>query len=137
LLNQLFGGRYAPEFYTFVVTGLILPAFIIAIPRTRTVLGIAVASLLVNIGMWYKRFVIVVPALARPGMPGGEWAVYAPTWVEISITAAALAGFMLLFALFSKIFPIISMWEVREGEHVETQTEVPGTKTTSISGENQ
>ena len=115
LLNSLFTGNYALEFWTFVVVGLLIPAFIIGIPRTRTILGITVAATLVNIGMWYKRFVIVVPALARPSMPGGDWLAYMPTWVELSITAASVAGFILLFTLFSKIFPIISMWEVREG----------------------
>ncbi len=127
-LNSLFTGGYAAEFWTFVVLGLILPAFFVAIPRTRTVLGLTIASILVNIAMWYKRFIIVVPALARPTMPGGEWATYTPTWVELSITAASVAGFALLFLLFSKLFPIISMWEIREGLEQAHGEEVPHSK---------
>ncbi len=123
LLNSLFTGIYAPEFWTFITAGLIIPAFLIGIPQTRTIFGITLAAIFVNIGMWYKRFVIVVPALARPSMPGGEWATYTPTWVEVSITAASVAGFILLFTLFTKVFPIISMWEVREGLEKPTRSE--------------
>ena len=43
-----------------------------------------------------------------------EFARYRPTWVEWSITAAAFAGFILLYTLFAKIFPIVSIWETRE-----------------------
>jgi Ni/Fe-hydrogenase subunit HybB-like protein len=43
--------------------------------------------------------------------------VYFPTWVEWSITLASLAVFMLLYVAFARIFPIVSIWEVREGEH--------------------
>jgi len=43
-----------------------------------------------------------------------DWGSYFPTWVEWSITAAGFAGFALLFALFAKVFPVVSIWEVRE-----------------------
>jgi molybdopterin-containing oxidoreductase family membrane subunit len=69
---------------------------------------------LVNIGMWLKRFVIVVPTLALPLM-SSDWGVYVPTWVEIMVTVAGFAGFALIFTLFAKLFPIISVWELQEG----------------------
>ncbi len=112
LLKEIFGGAYATYFWTFVIFGLIVPAFIIAIPKTRTITGIVIASILVNIGMWIKRFIITVPTLALPQI-GSEWGVYTPTWVEWSITIGAVAALMLLFLLFSKFFPLISIWEVK------------------------
>ncbi|MFQ6106307.1 MAG: NrfD/PsrC family molybdoenzyme membrane anchor subunit [Thermoplasmata archaeon] len=124
LLEAIFGGSYALYFWTFVIGGLVIPAFILAIPRTRTITGVVFASVLVNIGMWIKRFIITVPALARPQI-GMMWGSYVPTWVEWSITAGALAGFAFLFLLFTKIFPIISVWEVSEApaadEHVSEE----------------
>jgi molybdopterin-containing oxidoreductase family membrane subunit len=63
--------------------------------------------------MWLERFLSVVPTRMTPQM-GFSWNVYTPTWVEWSITAAAFAGFALLCAVFSKLFPIVSMWEVGE-----------------------
>lgn len=113
LLEELMTGRYASFFWAFVVGGMLIPALLIAFPKTRTPNWIFFASILVNIGMWLKRWVIVVPSMALPLMPY-EWGTYWPTWVEISVSMAALAWFALLFALFAKFFPIISMWEVEE-----------------------
>ncbi len=119
LLRELMVGRYSLAFWTFAIAGTIVPALLLALRPTRTIPGIVIASVLVNIGMWLKRFVIVVPSLGLPLMPA-DWAVYRPSWVEISITAAAFAGFALLFTVFAKLFPIISVWEVEEGWERET-----------------
>ncbi len=114
LLEAVLRGTYAPFFWSFAIGGVIIPIFIIALPWTRTIPLIVLASVLVNIGMWLKRYVIVVSSLALPLMPY-DWGVYYPTWVEISITVGAFAGFALAFMLFAKVFPIISVWEVKEG----------------------
>ncbi|MBI4494631.1 MAG: hypothetical protein HY690_17785, partial [Chloroflexi bacterium] len=117
LLEELMVGQYALLFWTFAIAGTVVPILIVALPWTRTIPLLVVASVLVNIGMWLKRFVIVVPSLALPLMPY-DWGVYWPSWVEISITLAAFAWFSLIFTLFAKFFPIISIWEVAEGwEH--------------------
>jgi len=88
--------------------------------RARPIASAVVASILVNVGAWIKRFVIIVPTLQYPFLPiqraPAGWAVYRPSWVEWSITAAALAGFALIYILFSKVFPIVSIWETREAE---------------------
>ncbi|MBI2457349.1 MAG: hypothetical protein HYV46_14575, partial [candidate division NC10 bacterium] len=65
-------------------------------------------------GMWLERYLIVVPTLANPRLPYAR-GLYFPTWVEWSITAGAFALFILLYMVFTKLFPIISIWEVREG----------------------
>ena len=86
--------------------------------RQRPIAAAVVAAVLVNLGAWVKRFVIIVPTLQYPFLPIQRapvgWAIYRPTWVEWSITAAALAGFVLIYLLFSKVFPIVSIWETRE-----------------------
>ena len=64
--------------------------------------------------MWLERFVIIVPTLTRQRMPVAG-AFYIPTWVEWSILAGCISLFMLLYALFTKVFPIVPVWEVREG----------------------
>jgi molybdopterin-containing oxidoreductase family membrane subunit len=122
LLNSIFGGQYSLIFLFMVIGGFIIPAIIIAVPKTRTIGGLVVASILVIIGMWIKRYIIVVGSLAVPLMPG-ELGIYTPTWVEWSIVAAAFAGFMLLYIVFSKVFPIVSIWEVRESEAKKQEKE--------------
>ncbi|MBI4233933.1 MAG: polysulfide reductase NrfD [Chloroflexi bacterium] len=114
LLEQLFLGSYSLLVWPGFFGGQILPILLVALPWTRTIPILFVASLLVNIGMWIKRFVIVVPSLSLPLMPY-QWGMYTPTWVEFAITAASLGGFALVFTLFTKLFPIISVWEMQEG----------------------
>ncbi len=91
----------------------LLPVF-----RQRPIAAAVVASVLVSIGAWLKRFVIIVPTLQNPFLPIQRapigWAIYRPTWVEWSIMAASVAGFVLIYLLFSKVFPIVSIWETRE-----------------------
>jgi molybdopterin-containing oxidoreductase family membrane subunit len=69
LLASIFSGAYAREFWAMTFVGLILPMGILLVPRLRTIGGIVAASLLVNVGMWIMRFLIIVPTLAAPYMP--------------------------------------------------------------------
>jgi len=125
LLQALYTGEYAGMFWAIQFFGLIVPAVLLAIPRTRTsTAGIIVAAVLINGAMWLKRYLIVVSSLAAPGVPI-DWGAYFPTWVEWSITAAGFAGFALLFALFAKVFPIISIWELREEKPEAEREAVP------------
>ena len=113
LLELLFLGSNALWFWIFVVAGMAIPAFLLLWRRGPTVPKLVVAAVLVNIGMWLKRFVIVIPSLQVPLMPF-EFGAYNPTWVEWSITLGAFAAFILIFALFAKFMPLISIWEVKE-----------------------
>jgi Ni/Fe-hydrogenase subunit HybB-like protein len=114
VLQELFFGRYAALVWGGFIGGQLLPVALAAIPRTRTLEILFVASVLANIGMWIKRVVIVVPSLSEPLLPYG-WGVYTPTVVEVVITIASFAGFALIITLFAKFFPIISIEEMAEG----------------------
>jgi Ni/Fe-hydrogenase subunit HybB-like protein len=119
LLDMLYFGAYAPMFWLFVVAGLLVPILLLALPWTRTIAGITTAAVLVNIGMWLKRFIIVVPSQAVPQTPldaPTQVIIYQPTWVEWSVMAGSFAGVALIFLLFCRLFPIISIWEVAEDE---------------------
>lgn len=107
-------GPYAPFFWAMVITNFVIPMALLPAKKTRTIAGICVASASVCIGMWLERFTIVVPTLVNPRLP---WArgMYVPSWVEVSLFAAFVAGFILLYAIFVKLFPIVSIWEVQEG----------------------
>ena len=65
--------------------------------------------------MWLERFLIIVPSLAHKQLPY-SWGTYAPRPVEITIMAATFAAMVLLYALFAKFVPIISIWELKAGE---------------------
>jgi Ni/Fe-hydrogenase subunit HybB-like protein len=110
-------GPYAPYFWTMFVTCFIIPFAILSNKRTRTITGTLIASISVNIGMWLERFTIVVPSLSNPRVPV-EYYMYHPSWVEWSLMAGCFAAFILLYMFFTKLFPIVSIWEVHEGREV-------------------
>ncbi|MFQ5838933.1 MAG: NrfD/PsrC family molybdoenzyme membrane anchor subunit [Thermoplasmata archaeon] len=123
-LRALMQGPYALLFWTMIIGGFILPAALLILPPTRTIPGIVTASVLIVVAMWIERVLIVVPTMATPQLPF-SWATYQPTWIEWSITAAAFAALALFLALFSKVFPIVSIWETRERAKPEAPAEVP------------
>jgi len=118
LLELLMIGRLAPFFWLFVVGGIILPITLIALPRTSNVTGITIAALAVVLGMWLKRFLIVVPGLAEPLMPT-ELTIYWPSQVEIAITVGAAAAIPLMLMFFFRLFPILSIYEMEEVAEAE------------------
>jgi len=121
--RQIFLAEFAPLFWFYLLGGLVAPIVIALLPATRNIRGMVVASVLVTFAMWIERYVIVVTGLHVPLMPY-EPASYAPTWVEWSLLAAGLALFALLITVFTKIFPIIAVWEVAE-DH-EAMVGAPG-----------
>jgi molybdopterin-containing oxidoreductase family membrane subunit len=111
-------GEFAPFFWAQVVLCFFVPFGIILFRRTRTILGTVIAGISVNIGMWLERLMIIVPTLTRPRMPIGV-GQYSPTWVEWAIMAGSAAGIVLLYVLFTKFFPIVSIWELEEDAEEE------------------
>jgi Ni/Fe-hydrogenase subunit HybB-like protein len=108
-------GRFSPLFWTMIVTCFVVPFTLLANHRTRkTIWGPVAASVSVEIGMWLERFLIVVPSLSHPRLPLTA-ATYTPSWVEVSLLAGFVAIFILLYAVFTKLFPIVSIWEIQEG----------------------
>jgi molybdopterin-containing oxidoreductase family membrane subunit len=114
VFNSKLYGPYAPHFWTMCVTCFIIPFAILCNRKTRTIAGTVIASLSVNIGMYLERYIIVVPSLSTPRLQDDSVS-YSPTWVEWCILAASLSSFILLYVLFTKFFPIVSIWEVKEG----------------------
>jgi molybdopterin-containing oxidoreductase family membrane subunit len=114
-------GKFAPLFWLHFVLCFLIPLPILAIRKYRTIRGTVIASISIVLGMWLERFVIIVPTLTRQRMPA-EGAFYVPTWVEWSILAGCISLFMLLYALFTKVFPIVPVWEVREGREKASAT---------------
>ena len=114
-------GSYAPLFWAMVVCNFVIPFPLLAIKRLRTITGTVVASLAVVIGMWLERFLIIVPSLSHKYLPY-SWGSYRPRPVEIIITAGTFAAMGLLYVLFSKFVPIISVWELKLGERKGLET---------------
>jgi Ni/Fe-hydrogenase subunit HybB-like protein len=109
-------GSFAPLYWTMVVCNFVIPFSILSLRKLRTIAGCVVASCGVLVGMWLERFLIIVPSLGHKYLPY-SWGSYRPRPVEIMITVSTFAAMALLYVLFSKLVPIISIWELKVGEH--------------------
>ena len=119
LLDSLFLGGNAIWFWLFAIGGTFIPAVLLLWRRGPVLPRILTAAVLINIGMWIKRFVIIVPGLQVPLMPY-DFGSYTATWIEWSVTAGAFAVFILIFSVITKLVPALSIWEVAEHHEAET-----------------
>lgn len=114
LLHEELVGPLAPLFYLQMTCNLV-PIFALAFRRVRTTPALLLFfAVMVNVGMFTERVLIVAGNLQRHYLPF-NWGSYRPTWVEISVVAMTFAGFSLLYVLFSRIFPYVPVWEIKEG----------------------
>ena len=111
-------GRYSPLYWTMVVCNFVIPFTLLSIRRFRTIIGCVIASAGVLIGMWLERFLIIVPSLANRALPYARGS-YEPQPIEIMITVSTFAAMALLYTLFAKFIPVISIWELKGGDHPE------------------
>ena len=107
---------YTPQLLLMLLCNALLPIVCMCFKRLRrSIVVMLVVSLLINVGMFIERFLIIVPSLSHKNMPF-VWGSYSPSWVEITVNVAAVAGFALLYVLFAKFFPIVAVTDVRELE---------------------
>jgi molybdopterin-containing oxidoreductase family membrane subunit len=105
-------GPYAWAFWTMVTCNVLVPQ-LFWFKRARTSIPIIFAlSLLVNVGMWFERFVIIVTSLHRDYLPS-SWAMYTPTLTELTILLGSFGLFFSAFLIFLRLFPLISINEVK------------------------
>src|SRR5665213_594280 len=142
LLHQLFFGDYEVLMWVtqavFIAIPLAMIAAALVVKRLQKFIPsiVAWASVLIILGAGAKRYLIVVPTLTAPYLPNTnsnipnnpalpfDWVHYRPTWVEWSITFGGTAVFLIMYMLFTKVFPMISIWETREDKvQVEPATE--------------
>jgi Ni/Fe-hydrogenase subunit HybB-like protein len=112
-------GYYAPLFWIMCFCNVAAPLLFI-FRRVRTSMAwLFTIAILINIGMWLERFVIIVGSMARDYLPYA-WGNYWPNWVDWSITFGSFCLFGLLFLLFVRFLPAISMTEVKEEGEAST-----------------
>jgi molybdopterin-containing oxidoreductase family membrane subunit len=111
-------GRFAPEFWVMVFVNFVVPFILLGIRKLRSITTATIASVGVLLGMWLERYLIIIPTLSLPRLSAAAGR-YSPSWVEISITVATFAAMAALYMVFSKLFPIVSLWEFEPHEQEE------------------
>jgi molybdopterin-containing oxidoreductase family membrane subunit len=105
-------GPYAWCFWIMVGCNVMAPQLLWIRRVRRSVAALFVLSILVNIGMWFERFVIIVTSLHRSYLPS-TWTMYRPTIVEVGTLVGSFGLFFTCFLLFIRVLPMIAMWEVK------------------------
>jgi molybdopterin-containing oxidoreductase family membrane subunit len=130
-LKGLFSGDESPLFYGVQILGMIVPIILLIFKPMRAPMPLFLISIVVVIGAWLKRYLIVIPTLLHPTFPiqnvPENFHHYFPTGVELTITAGLIAGTLLVITLFLRIFPIIPMWEVAHEaghENIEEKADI-------------
>lgn len=128
-LHELFNGVYAPLFWAVQIGGMIIPMVALMFKKGRAPLPMFILAIMVIVGAWFKRFLIVIPTLIHPYFPMDqapkEWSHYVPTLAEWSITIGTLAGALLIVTFLTRYFPIIPVVEtIEEMEATEDEPDI-------------
>ena len=110
-LNRAFG-PYWWAYWTMMSCNLLAPQIFWLKWARSTPWFIFVMSIIVNIGMWFERFVIIVISLHRDFLPS-SWTMYTPTIVEFGILVGSFGLFFTLYFLFARFLPTINMTEIK------------------------
>ena len=104
-----------------------LPRYVAQSQRVRaSVAGLFAIAIVVNVGMWLERFIIVVTSLSRDFLPS-SWAMYYPTFYDWATYVGSIGLFLTLLFLFIRFLPMISIFEMR--------TLVPGAEVKDVDME--
>ncbi len=110
-MNRAFG-PYAWAYWIMMTCNVISPQIMWFKKLRRSITVTFILSIIINIGMWFERFVIIVTSLHRDFLPS-SWAYYVPTFVEVGIFVGTLGIFFTLFLTFARVFPVIAIAEVK------------------------
>jgi molybdopterin-containing oxidoreductase family membrane subunit len=105
-------GPYAHFYWALIACNIITPQFLWIKNLRTSVVGLFVIAMVVNVGMWLERFVIVVTSLSRDFLPS-SWGHYSPTFWDWSTYIGTLGLFLTLLFLFVRFLPVISIAEMR------------------------
>jgi molybdopterin-containing oxidoreductase family membrane subunit len=106
-------GPYAISTWVMIICNAFVPQ-VLWFKKVRThVPSLFVVSVLVNVGMWFERYVIIISGLSREYNPA-VWGVYTPSLPELTIVAGSFAFFGMFFLIFLKLFPVVAIAEMKE-----------------------
>jgi Ni/Fe-hydrogenase subunit HybB-like protein len=123
-IQKMLTGPLAPLFYLMLFSNIVVPLTTLWSRRIRTSLpAMFIVCIFIQIGMYLERILIVAGFLSRNELPF-NWVNYVPRWPEIVITIGVLATLALMYIIFTRIAPIIPLWEVYEGQALRSTRRV-------------
>ena len=120
-LEELFTGEFSIMFWFAILVGMIIPICVMLFKQGRKPLPMFITGVMIVVGAWFKRYLIVTPTLLHPFLPmqnvPESYKHYFPSWEEWAITIGSLAGALLIITFFVRIFPIIPIHETIAEQH--------------------
>lgn len=112
---QKFTGDFSIMFWLMTISVFVIPLIILVFLGKDSIPWMVTASILINFGMWVERYIVIIPTETRPPLLYElVEGTYQPTWIEWGITASLFAGLFFLYAVFTRFFPIVPLWETAE-----------------------
>ncbi len=111
IINRMFG-PYAPMYWCLIACNIVTPQFLWFRKIRANVGALFAIAMVVNMGMWLERFVIVITSLSRDFMPSA-WGMYYPTRWDFAVLFGSIGLFLMLLFLFIRFLPLISIFEMR------------------------
>lgn len=105
-------GDYTFMFWAMIVCNAVIPQLMWSKKIRSNITALFIISLIINLGMWYERYNIVVTSLAKDYLPS-SWTTYSPTWVEIGLYIGTIGIFTIGVLLFFRFIPMIAISEVK------------------------
>jgi Ni/Fe-hydrogenase subunit HybB-like protein len=112
MMMNRFKGPYAPAYWALIACNIVIPQLLWSRRVRHNVPLLFIIALVVNIGMWLERFVIVITSLHRDFLPS-SWGMYAPTVYDWATYIGTIGLFLAMFFLFIRFLPMISIFEMR------------------------
>jgi Ni/Fe-hydrogenase subunit HybB-like protein len=120
-LEGLFTGEFAPLFWFAIIVGMIIPVIILLFKKGRRPFPMFIAGIMIVVGAWFKRYLIVTPTLLHPFLPISDvpagYHHYFPSWEEWAIAIGSLSGALLVITFFARIYPVIPIQETITERH--------------------
>ncbi|WP_205417108.1 NrfD/PsrC family molybdoenzyme membrane anchor subunit [Lutibacter oceani] len=121
-INVLVSGEYAPLFWFVIIGGLMIPIIVLLFKKGRKPLPMFLMGVLVVVGSWWKRYLIVTPTLLHPFLPiqgvPESWHHYFPSLHEWLITSATLAMCLLIITILIRYLPIIPIQKTADEQEI-------------------
>ncbi len=105
-------GPYWWSYFGMMFCNVVSPQLFWSKKIRRSIFWTFFLSIVVNIGMWFERFVIIATTLARDYLPS-SWSYYTPTWVEIGIFVGTIGIFFTLYLIFARVAPVVAIAEIK------------------------
>ncbi len=105
-------GPYAWAYWTMVFCNVVAPQLLWFRKIRRSVLLMYPVVILINVGMWFERFVIVVTSLHRDYLPT-SWDYFSPTWIDVGLFVGSIGLFLTMMLLFCRFLPTVATAELK------------------------